>query len=161
MAREEVEREDLLRDATALVERVEIQTTGDSGALVIGFRENGCLSFYFGEESAYHFNSAGHLRRAYADRLLYKADRDRLVALEKKRTAGEVHMLRHDLDQVASEEFLAQLRSRLVDVRDALEQGDFERVAQVPSDASVVERVKNWLSQLPPTITVAHSPHAR
>ncbi len=82
MARDEQDREDLLREATALVERVELAPTDNEAGehIVIGFRAGGAASVYFGGDTAYHFNSDGELRRAYADGLLYKADIGRLTS---------------------------------------------------------------------------------
>src|SRR5204863_2544475 len=77
MAREESSREDLLREATALVERIELIPNGSTsdGRIVAGFRRNGALSVFFGEDPVYQFNAAGELRRAYTDGKLLKADR--------------------------------------------------------------------------------------
>ena len=47
MARQEQEREDLLREAVALVERIEVQTAREQGTVVIGFRRDGAASVYF------------------------------------------------------------------------------------------------------------------
>ncbi|HEX3599001.1 MAG TPA: hypothetical protein VHU84_02590, partial [Lacipirellulaceae bacterium] len=72
MSREESQREDLIREATALVERIEISfdasVSNDPDSpqqVIIGFRANGALSIFFGEDPVYQFNSAGDLRRAY------------------------------------------------------------------------------------------------
>ena len=69
MARDESDREDLLREATALVERIELAPAdaADDEHIVAGFRRDGALSIYFGADPVYHFNSAGELRRAYCD----------------------------------------------------------------------------------------------
>jgi hypothetical protein len=73
MARDETKREDLLAEATALVERIQI-VSQSAGTITAGFRANGALSLFFDEDPAYHFNSAGELRRAYCAGLLIKAD---------------------------------------------------------------------------------------
>ena len=53
MAKEERDREDIFREATALVERVELSgIVGQAEPVVIGFRRNGCGSIYFGVELA-------------------------------------------------------------------------------------------------------------
>lgn len=52
MAREEKEREDIFREATAPVERIELSgLAGQAGSVVVGFWRNGCTSIYFGVES--------------------------------------------------------------------------------------------------------------
>ena len=64
MAREEQDREDLLREASALVERAEVALADGATRVVLGFRRDGCASFYFGSERAYQFNTDDALRRA-------------------------------------------------------------------------------------------------
>ncbi len=64
MARHEEEREDLMRDAKALVDRIELVVPGFEEPVVVGFRTNGAASFYFGQDAVYHFNSQLELRRA-------------------------------------------------------------------------------------------------
>jgi len=73
MAREEEPREDLLREATALVERVELQIEGFAETIVAGFRRDGAASFYFGQDFVFQFNTANQLRRGYVEGRLFKA----------------------------------------------------------------------------------------
>ena len=152
MAREESDREDLLRDATALVERVEIVLHGvsaedESNRVLIGFRRGGAASFFFGDDPVYQFNTGGELRRAYSDGLLYKAVRGRLVALERVRTASEVRLQRHELNDDEQRDFMRKVQKRLTELAAALSNGQYEIVAQVPSDADVIGRARNWLAE--------------
>lgn len=146
MAREEHDREDLLAEATALVERIELRVPAFSAPVVAGFRREGAASFYFGAELAYHFNTAGLLRRAFASGLLYKAERGRLVSLDRRRTAGQVQLVRHDLTDEEAERFLASLADRLTALCDALASGRFERLRQAPAGSDVVGRIGDWLA---------------
>ncbi len=69
MARDESSREDLLREATALVERIELVPHATDPLIaasdlfdkhiVAGFRRDGALSVFFGEDPVYHFNAEG------------------------------------------------------------------------------------------------------
>ena len=97
MAHYESDREDLLRQATALVERAEILLPGLTEPLVVGFRRDGSVSFFFGADPVYQFNAAGELRRAYLDGLLYKADRGRLVQMRARAVATEVVLVSVEL----------------------------------------------------------------
>ena len=146
MAREEHDREDLLAEATALTERAELQVEGFAAPIVIGFRSQGAASFYFGADPAYHFNSAGRLRRAFVRNLLYKAERGRLVSLDRRRAAGQVQLLRHELDAAESDRFLEEARQRLIALRDKLHGRQFQTVGQHPQQADVVGRAQAWLS---------------
>lgn len=158
MAQEEHDREDLLAEATALVERVELRVASFSAPLVIGFRREGAISIYFGAEPAYHFNSAGLLRRAFTSGLLYKAERGRLISLDRRRTAGEVQLVRHQLTDEETQSFLAALTTKLLALREALEQRRFERTRQEPEQADVVARVQDWLAAHCERIGIASSP---
>ncbi len=81
MAHEEQDREDLLAEAVALVERVEIELPDGGGHVIAGFRRNSCGSVYFDADPAYHFNSRHALRRAFVGGRLLKAERGCLVVL--------------------------------------------------------------------------------
>src|SRR5687767_14012240 len=116
MAREESNREDLFREATALVERIELVpklakstastiTAGDE-PIVAGFRTDGALSSFFCADPVYQFNAAGELRRAYCDGLLFKAVNGRLVSLRRERNEQEVQLARHELSDIEQEEFV-------------------------------------------------------
>src|SRR5262245_23531542 len=97
MARQESAREDILREATALVERVELQVPNAPEHVVVGFRRNGAASVFFGADPVYQFNEAGELRRAYVGGELYKAERGGLVALCRERGEREVALVRREL----------------------------------------------------------------
>jgi hypothetical protein len=167
MARQENDREDLLAEASALVERVELAVAGVDQPLIAGFRRDGSASTYFGADPAYHFNSQGELRRGYVEGLLYKAERvdtakqGRLVSLRRRRSAGEVQLVRHDLTADESSHFLDALAGRLATLREALEQGRYQIVGQVPADANVIDRLRNWLDWLPRPIAIAASPRVQ
>ena len=163
MAREEVDREDLLRDARALVRRIELTPRRDNDApVVIGFRENGAASFYFGTNPSFHFNTLGELRRAYVDDRLLKAERGRLVSLRRLRTAGEVQLLRTELDDEQIAGFLQTVQLRLNGLRDGIASQSCRLVGQVPQDGDVLVDVRAWLDeQQDVPLVIAQSPHAR
>jgi hypothetical protein len=150
MARDESAREDLLREATALVERVELRLAGDGSEesqskVVIGFRANGSLSVFFGEDPVYQFNAAGELRRAYCDGRLFKADRGRLVSLERQRQHGVVQLLSRDLSNAEQTSFAATMQECLRRLSDGLEHGAYSVAGQVPAESDVLSRVRHWL----------------
>jgi hypothetical protein len=154
VARDEHDREDLLAEATALVERAELLVAGESQPVTVGFRRDGSASAYFGAEPAFHFNAVGELRRAFDRGLLYKADKRRLVSLRRERVPGEVHLLRHELTDEETGEFLSELVDRFARLRSALLQGDWQLVGQIPPSSDVVARIRHWLGglRLPPPL---------
>ncbi len=150
MARDEAPREDLLREATALVERIELAPREGSSAsdqhIVAGFRRDGALSIFFGEDPVYQFNAAGELRRAYREGQLFKAVQGRLVAMRRVRTEREAQLVRHDLSREEEAEFLCQMNERLQEIGMDLTNNQFTIVGQVPDNADVLSRVKAALS---------------
>jgi hypothetical protein len=162
MARQESDREDLLREATALVERIELAPPNASEAdhIVAGFRREGALSVYFGADPAYHFNPAGELRRAYVDGLLYKAQDGRLVSLERLRTDEEVQLLSRQLSGDQQRSILDAMTHQLSELARQIEASELRVVGQVPEDADVLGRVARWL-QSHDQITVAALPNVR
>lgn len=148
MARDEHEREDLLGEATALVERIEVILADSDESIVIGFRDNGAVSIYFGSDPAYHFNSSGELRRAFVDGLLYKSENGQLVSMRRKRTPSEVQLLRHDLTRAEQAETIDVLKNRLTRLLAIIDNGDYKIAGQVPTDVEIIGRCEKSLDQL-------------
>jgi hypothetical protein len=159
MAHSESDREDLLREATALVERAELRIDGDSEPVTVGFRKDGSLSVYFGSERVYQFNAAGQLRRAFIAGLLYKAEQGRLVALRRQRMPSEVVLQRIELHPAESEALLEDIQQRLQGLHLALHQRNYELLGEVPPQSDVPGRVAAWLAEHPQPISIALRPH--
>lgn len=163
MAREEQPREDLLAEAKNLVERVSLQLCAASDAendVLAGFRRDGSLALFFGQQRVYQFTSTGELRRAFVDGLLYKAQAGALIAMRRERTPDAVDLLSTPLNAQATNEFLAQITCCLFELRRSLECRDYAVVGQVPADGHVVERVLTWLVAHGGSATIANSPRS-
>jgi hypothetical protein len=158
MAHEDEAREDLLREATALVARAELRVECFDDPIVAGFRSNGAASFFFGQQEVYQFNVARELRRGFLDGRLYKAERRRLVNLARQRTAETVDLVRHELNEVETIDFLSNARRRLAKLYESLCGGLFQIVGQVTTEEDVVGRVTDWLATLSETISLADTP---
>ena len=161
MALQESEREDLLHEATALVERIELRVLGAPQPVVVGFRRGGAASVFWGADPAYQFTTANELRRAYIEGLLYKADKGRLVALRRERSGAEVALIQRKLENAETAAVLSTLEAHLSRLKAALSQGTFAVAGQVPSEVDVIGRVRLWLDSLPPRIAVAAIPNVR
>jgi hypothetical protein len=159
-ARQQVDREDLLREATALVERVELTISGFADPIVCGFRRDGSASFYFGADPVYQFNTASELRRAHIGGRLVKAERGRLVALSRERTEKEVALVRHELSDAETTATLAECSSFLFRLYETLQERPATINGQFPPSADVAGRVLVWLRDRPPTIPIAAVPNA-
>ena len=157
MAQQEEDREDLLAEATALVERVELALSGLAEPVVAGFRRDGSFSVFFGASPVYQFNRLGKLRRAYVDALLYKAQAGRLYSLRRERTAQAVNLWRAELSDQAAEQFLATAIAALQSLHAAISSGQVTIAGQHPAEALVLPRVERWLSRLS-TVEIADAP---
>jgi hypothetical protein len=133
--------EDLMRELVALSERVELQGPAVADRIVAGFRRDGRLSIYFGEDCCYQFDPEGRLRRALIDGRLYRTQGNGLAALSRGRNADETVLIRHDLDSAELEQFVGQMVERLRALHDAVSSRSVQVTRQVPTDASVVERL--------------------
>jgi hypothetical protein len=161
MARQETDKEDLLREATALVERVELATVSHphGSHITAGFRLDGAASIFVGADPVYQFNAAGELRRAYCQDLLYKAMHGRLIHLRRVRTQDEVQLLRHELTEAEQNTFMTKMKDALADLAAALTRGECKIIGQVPKDADIIGRLQEWLTRQR-FIKIAATPHA-
>ena len=160
MAREESDREDLMREATALVERVELRVPHEHETVVVGFRRDGGASFFFGADPVYQFNTRGELRRAFVAGKMLKAEHRRLVELSRIRTPDETQLIRRELCVTECGLLITAMTERLASLRDALS-ASFEVVGKVPEHVDVVSRVRMALEPLCNSTVIADSPHAR
>jgi hypothetical protein len=157
MASEQHDREDLLREATALVERVELQVADHCDSIIVGFRRDASASVFFGADPVYHFNSTGELRRAFWNDRLYKAEQKRLVSLRRERTQSATQLVRRELTEAEQSEFRSEMRRRLLELIESVAGGHFRVVGQVPNDADVVRRLEPLLPKLADA-EIAHGP---
>ncbi len=161
MAREEHDREDLLREATALVERIELRTVSEAEPIIIGFRRDGCASVYFGGDPAYHFNTQNELRRAFVAGQLWKADQGRLIAMQRTRTGTQVEMHSQPLPATTQQDALQELQLQMDRLAEDLVALHGHTVTGCqPPDVDVLSRVRRWFGSLRRPILVAARPHA-
>jgi len=160
VARQEQDREDILKEASALVQRIEIELPDLTDNMIAGFRRDGSASLFVGPDPVFQFNSKHELRRAYQSGLLIKAERGQLVSLQRRRAANQVQLLRSELNEAATAELITAAASYLQLLDSHLRNGTFTIHGQVPHDVDVVGRVRKWLADRPRSIRVAARPHA-
>lgn len=158
MAREESDREDLLREAVALVERVELRVADGPENVTAGYRDNGSLSLFFGPDPVWQFNAAGELRRGYLAGKLLKADGGRLVEMTRERTAESTRLLSRPLTTDEQNAVLRDALRRIGELHAALVAGTWELVGQVPKERDVAARLLRSLATLQSGFAVAASP---
>jgi hypothetical protein len=164
MAREEHPKENLLRDATALVERLELRLDGVGDAILVGFRRDRSPSIYWTQAEVYQFSAANQLRRGFLVDRLIKAEEGRLFWLDRQRDGREIVLRRTPFTEVETADYRARFRKRAVALIQALEGIDAAAetskiiVGQVPADVPLVARCLQWLTALRHPVTIANSP---
>lgn len=161
MARQESDREDLLREATALVQRAEFQLPGEPEPFVAGFRRDGSFSLYCGGNQVVQFNTAAQLRRGYFDGQLLKADKGKLVWLTRERTSDAVILHSRELTAAEVAQTLERSAQLITRFCVALANGTYSLAGQVPPDEDIVPRILAWQAALPLPLQIAAAPNAR
>lgn len=162
MSRHTEDREDLLRDATALTPRGELRAEigNQQWQIFFGFRKDGALSLYFGGDPVYHFNTAQELRRAFVDDHLLKAERGHLIRWHANRTAAAVTMERQPLAEAEERRLCTDLTARLQTLAEVIAQRQFDLVGQVPADGDAFGLLATWLQNFA-GVRIADSPRVR
>jgi len=168
MAIEEHDREDLLRDGTAMSLRGEIVI--DDLTIVVGFRAQGQVSLYCGADPVFQFNAQQQLRRVYLDGKRYAADNGVLLQLHRPSQGGRVMFQR----QAVAPEQSERIQNELACWIDRLQQTVVSSPAawrtsteSPPSqgnaedaDLAFIKRFAQWLKALSRPFAVAGGPHA-
>ena len=124
--------------------------------LLAGFRGDS-LSLYFGEDPVFHFNAAGELRRAFIDGRLVKADRGRLVFMEREQT-DQATILQHTASAGDEEAVTRELAARLRRCEAAMTALQFTLLGESPVGGDGVSRLLQWLRERR-ELVLAQSPH--
>ena len=161
MAKNEQNREDLMREASALSPRAELATPAFAESIVFGFRSSGGLSIFFGADPVYQFNSTGELRRAFVRGDLFKSVKGRLQRLHRERNANQVTLWQSELDDNQQNEFLGEMQSHCDRLRDALARNLFELVDEIPKGSGAIEWLQTFSSKIASPPRIAVLPNAR
>jgi hypothetical protein len=149
MARHESDREDLMREATALVRRVELHVPGEPEPVVCGFRADGRLSIYFGTDPVYHFDASGRLRRAFAAGDLFRSQGTTLARLTRVRQPARTELRRHDLHPDELALFLRTAHARLGSLATALDRCGTRVLRCVPDPAGrILDDLRSTLASI-------------
>ncbi|MBX3439624.1 MAG: hypothetical protein KF861_19200 [Planctomycetaceae bacterium] len=143
----EVDREDLMREATALRQRAEFRVPGENETVVVGYRSNSSLSIYFGPDPVFQFDRDGRLRRAFVDGNLFRTQGDTLARLQRVRSSASVELQRHDLSTSECHAFLERSRLRLSRFLEALKSGTADCLSGVLWDTTTSEKLLHDLSR--------------
>ncbi len=152
MARTESDKEDLIADATALVERAEFchagrsSTQNDWQVLTVGFRDNGSLSLYFDQDPFYQFDANGLLRRGWESGYLYRSEGDTLAKLDRQRSGSRTTLERSDLTQAELTDFRQRMRNRVSNAFRMLESGAYTIPRKVSDRGDIEQRTTTALA---------------
>ncbi len=141
MVRHEEDREDLIREAVALPDRVELSVTGFDELITIGFRPNSAMSVFIGQDTVYQFDPDGRLRRAFVDSLLYRSQHATLAMLRRERTESQTLLLRTDLGDAELVTFRETMRRLLNLLHQKLTCSEYELLRSVPESVSHFSRI--------------------
>lgn len=123
MARTESDREDMIREATAMRNRIEWQLPDKPEPVFAGVRSDGSLAIYFGADPVFQFTASGGLRRAYSDGFLYRTQGTTLARLKRDRSAESTVLLRTDLTPSELAAFLDRMDEYLTRLRQSIADG--------------------------------------
>ncbi|TWU17636.1 hypothetical protein Pla52o_48510 [Novipirellula galeiformis] len=158
MAKQQRDREDLLRDGHQMTSRGE--TTIDAIAVTVGFRAGGQASLYCGADPVFQFNAQHQLRRVYFANERFAAESGRLVRLDREQLGGKVQFVRCEVPPTDVQAILASLRGWIDILRAAASSdGTAWRVADEPSERFIVQ-LREWMDRLPQSIAIAAGPGA-
>lgn len=149
MAQHESEREDLIREATALLPRAEFLLPSLQEPVTVGFRES-APSFFFGQNQVYHFDGAGRLRRAFVAGFLYRSQHSGLARLERIRTETQTVLLRSDLDSEQLLTFRSTMLETLRIIQSGLTDGSLKASRSIPPET-------DWITQLSTILPIIFS----
>lgn len=165
MARREADREDLLAEGANMPQRGRITAAGLGQSWVVGWRKEGSLSLFVGQDPVFQFNALGQLRRAYVDGQKLAAYEHQLCRLVREpSSSGRLTLSRQPLseaevsavqDQIAQE--LQTLRTQLTAGTAEIETVEFETVGITPDQ--LVDQLVAWLDHQPRRCVMATSPN--
>lgn len=135
MTRHESDKEDLIADAVALIDRAEYSMASEDSQphciVTVGFRSDRSLSVYFDQDPFYQFDSAGLLRRSFANNFLYRSQGTTLARLQRERSDGAVSLMRTDLTPYELHEFGNRMTQQLTLLKAAILSGAAQRLRTV------------------------------
>jgi hypothetical protein len=147
-ARNESDREDIMREATALKRRISLRVSGMPEPIVAGFRTNDYFSVFFDQDPVYQYDNQGQLRRAYLGGLLYRTQGNTLAKLKRVRTETQTVLRREDLNNNQLAAFLATMSEFTSRLFNAFENGTVTVLETIPNDPAIADQVTTALQRV-------------
>lgn len=165
MAKQQQDKEDILREATALVNRIELKIPENSSwedSVFVGFRRDQSISFFFGGEPVYQFNIRNQFRRGYDRGVLLKAEHGQLVQLRQERENGKLVLLRRVWEKTETTEYLESVRFNLAALRDLVRRNLVEIVGAVVETGTpeeLLQQITHWIDRHMDSMEIASVPN--
>jgi len=150
--------EDLLADATALVERAKLELPTMNDPFVFGFRTNGALSLFFEDAAAYHFNRRNELRRIFLCGKRYKAQEGQLLSVDRIPQTRGVRLQSAVLDPEQTKKMLCRMNQRLDALDSLFAAGRYRIIGQIPKQGGIIARLHKRIPELLQN-RIAQAPH--
>ncbi|MEO1615911.1 MAG: hypothetical protein AAFV88_08695 [Planctomycetota bacterium] len=163
MARKTEDREDLLRDGTAMPQRGRMWI--ESQEVFVGFRivgpEHLAASLYWDQDPVYQFNTNGRLRRVFFQGRRYKATNGTLYQLHQtganRKTTERLVLTDSQVERERQRHMIGQLELCLQQITEYLSnKGDVECVGM--AGTAFKNQTLKWIHDLPRPIEIADSP---
>jgi len=154
MARQEADREDLFAELSSYENRWEIAVPEMEELVVIGLRNDGKLSCYFGPDRVYHFDPLNRLRRAFVNGLLYRTQGTTLAQLKRVRTESKSELHRRDFNETECGELLSEMQSTVREFWKALTNENVETIREhcTPDGKQQVQNRLTQIANTPPEL---------
>lgn len=143
MALHESDREDLLAEASAYVDRFAIHRVfagQEPIELFVGRRKSGAISLYDSFDRVFQFDDQGNWRRGFFNGIKLGIEDGKMIELCRPTQGGRVHIQRVQVDSAVREEYLAAWEVLTVWLRKLPSDVDWQWVGSVPSS----ETIPDW-----------------
>ena len=158
MAKQEQDREDLLRDGKQMLLRGECPV--DGVVVVVGFRSQGQASFYFGPDPVFQFNENGELRRVFFKGKRFAAIQGKLCELTRQQQSNRVHFVPQEILADVASEMMGFLDHGLTQVQVAIDSLEKEWRISGGNAAEFRRQLSEWLANMPADKVIADAPNA-
>lgn len=158
MALDEHDREDLIREGTAMADRGECVI--DNTVVVIGFRSRGQVSLFCGTDPVFQFNERNQWRRTFWMGRRFAAENGRMVELIRPDRGGKVTLTTVMVDDGTHDQITQSLTHWLNAIGQAIANDSVEFRIEGADCGSFRQRVEKWRAKLQTPIVIADSPNA-
>ncbi len=156
MAKQEQDREDLLRDGKQMLLRAECVI--DDVVVVIGFRSQGQVSVYVGPDPVFQFNSSMELRRVFLNGKRYAAIQGRLCELTRSGSSDRVRFSPQATLANVEAEIMANLDSELARIQIAIESPETHWRLACGEFLDFQSQLSEWLAIVLDSVKIAETP---